>query len=221
LYYDKNGPVSAFAGNVDFSYLINLNNNISLSLGLNIGINHLNFDASKIRVKDPGEAYFETNQSVFNITSGIGATLFSENWFLGIASPNVTPIKVIASNINNNTYFIPHVNLYGGFYSKISYNITYRPSFVLRYAADQPVSLDASMLFTFYDRFTAGISYRLKAAYILLLSTRIGENFMIGYSFDLDATGIRPYNSGSHEIFLRYEFTTQSGNIRFQSPRFF
>jgi hypothetical protein len=34
---------------------------------------------------------------------------------------------------------------------------------------------------------------------------RISDGMYIGYAYDLGATNLDNYNSGSHEIFLRYE----------------
>jgi type IX secretion system PorP/SprF family membrane protein len=220
IFYDTDGPMTRFTGSVNYAYLIEINFDTYLSLGVNLGINRFGLDASKINNKDP-ETFFDANQSVLGITSGIGATMYSERWYVGISSPNVVPMKVVASGPNNSTYFLPHVNLLGGFNYEISYNVVMLPSFVLRYAVDQPLSLDTSVMFTFHDKITAGLSYRFNSAYILLLSGKITDNLMIGYSFDMDATKIRKYNYGSHEVFLRYQFETSSGNVRFQSPRTF
>ncbi len=221
IFYDTEGPLTRFTGNISYAYLIELNFDTYLSLGLNIGVNRFGYDPSRVNIKDQGESYLENAQSVTGVTGGIGATIFSEKWYLGISSPNITPMKVIASDLNNSTYFLPHINLIGGLNYELTYNILVRPSFILRYAIDQPLNFDTSVMFTFHDRFTTGISYRFNAAYILLLSAKLTENIMIGYSFDLDANPIRRFNSGSHELFLRFEFSTASGDVRFQSPRFF
>jgi hypothetical protein len=42
---------------------------------------------------------------------------------------------------------------------------------------------------------------------------------MIGYGYDYETTDLGSYNSGSHEIFLRFEFATKTRII--VNPRFF
>jgi len=44
-------------------------------------------------------------------------------------------------------------------------------------------------------------------------------SWYIGYGYDLDTTRLENYNSGSHEIFLRYELFNKFDKII--SPRFF
>jgi hypothetical protein len=47
----------------------------------------------------------------------------------------------------------------------------------------------------------------------------VSDGLFIGYGYDLDTTKLANYNSGSHEVFLRFElFNSQS---RIVSPRFF
>jgi hypothetical protein len=41
----------------------------------------------------------------------------------------------------------------------------------------------------------------------------------IGYGYDQETTNLENYNSGSHEIFLRYEIFKNNGKIT--TPRFF
>ncbi len=220
VYYDTDGPLTRIKGTFNFSYLVDLGLETSMSLGLNIGANHFMYDASKITTRDP-EAFMNNNQNATSVAAGVGVTFFTYKWYVGISSPNIAPIKVISSDFNHSMYFLPHVNLIGGMNFEVFYNVMMLPSFVLRYAPDQPLNFDTSILFTFSDTFTVGFSYRFKAAYVLLLSTKITDKFMIGYSFDLDANKIRMFNVGSHELFLRYEFPTRSGKVRFQSPRLF
>ena len=51
-----------------------------------------------------------------------------------------------------------------------------------------------------------GAAYRWDAAVSALAGFQISDGLYIGYGYDLETTKLRNYNSGSHEIFLRYEF---------------
>jgi len=220
-FYDKEGPVGRWNATALFSYVIELSLEISLSFGINLGADQFTYDPSSLNIKDAGESFLENNQTYTRIFSGVGATVYSEKWFLGISSPNVLPIRTVASDELHAVYHNPRVHFSGGINIPVAYQITMRPAFLLRYAGDLPLNFDTSLLFSFYDKFNLGFTYRYKAAYILLLSTKITKRFLIGYSFDMDATDLRRYNYGSHEVFLKYEFPTPTGKVRFQSPRFF
>jgi hypothetical protein len=48
---------------------------------------------------------------------------------------------------------------------------------------------------------------------------QVSDSWFIGYAYDYETTQLSNYNSGSHEIFLRYEFLNKFDRII--SPRFF
>ncbi|CAM3632001.1 type IX secretion system membrane protein PorP/SprF [Flavobacterium psychrophilum] len=52
-----------------------------------------------------------------------------------------------------------------------------------------------------------------------LVGFQISDSFLIGYAYDKDTTRLGSFNSGSHEIFLRYEIFKKYDKII--APRFF
>jgi len=221
LYSDTDGVIKRWNAVVNFSYVIDLNDGTSLAFGLSMGGDQFSYSPDNLNIKDPGESVLDNPQSIFRFVSGVGTTIYSERWFVGISSPNVIPVKVPALEEINQTYHSPNIYLSGGLNIPVSYNITLRPSTLVRYNMQYPVNVDATLLMSYQDKFTAGLTYRFNAAYILLASVRLAKNFYMGYSFDWDASELHNYNYGSHELFLKYEFATPSGKVRFQSPRFF
>ncbi len=220
-FYDQNGPVTQTIASGYFSYFVEVGFDQYISFGLSAGVRHLDYDPTKLNIKDPGENFVSQAQKKTGGLVGAGVTYYSEKWYVGLSSPNLAPLTEIGSSPNTTMVFSPHIYLSGGVTLDINYNIKFRPSIVMRYAKGIPFMVETTANFQFYDKFTAGLAYRLQSAYSLLLYTKISKNFGLGYSFDLDATKIRKYNYGSHELFLRFSFETSQGNVRFQSPRFF
>jgi hypothetical protein len=69
------------------------------------------------------------------------------------------------------------------------------------------------------EKLTIGIAYRWSAAMSGMIGFQISEGLYIGYGYDLETTHLDKYNSGSHEVFLRYELF--KNNTRMTTPRFF
>ncbi|EKT2070551.1 type IX secretion system membrane protein PorP/SprF, partial [Flavobacterium psychrophilum] len=82
-----------------------------------------------------------------------------------------------------------------------------------------PLQVDLSANFLFYDKLTLGAAYRWSAAMSALVGFQISDSFLIGYAYDKDTTRLGSFNSGSHEIFLRYEIFKKYDKII--APRFF
>jgi hypothetical protein len=81
-----------------------------------------------------------------------------------------------------------------------------------------PLQLDLSANFLFQEKFTLGAAYRWDAAMSALAGFQVNDNWFIGYGYDAEVTKLANYNSGSHELFLRYEFSRKK---QVASPRFF
>jgi hypothetical protein len=79
--------------------------------------------------------------------------------------------------------------------------------------------LDLSANFLIQDKLTLGAAYRWDAAFSGLVGFQISKGLFAGYAYDADTTKLGDYNSGSHELFLRFElFKNQA---KYVSPRFF
>jgi hypothetical protein len=82
-----------------------------------------------------------------------------------------------------------------------------------------PLQVDVSGNFLINEKFVLGAAWRWSAAASFLAGFQITDGLYLGYGYDLETTRLANYNSGSHEVFLRFElFNRQS---RIVSPRFF
>ena len=71
----------------------------------------------------------------------------------------------------------------------------------------------------FFDKLMLGAAYRRDAAMSALAGFQVTDGLFIGYSYDRETTQLRNYNSGSHEVFLRFELFNKVSKL--VSPRFF
>ena len=82
-----------------------------------------------------------------------------------------------------------------------------------------PLQVDLSANFLFNEKFTLGATYRFSNTLSAIVGFQISNSLFVGYAYDLERTKLASYNSGSHEIFLRYELFKEY--TKFKSPRFF
>jgi type IX secretion system PorP/SprF family membrane protein len=109
--------------------------------------------------------------------------------------------------------------LIGGFVFDLNPNLKFKPAFLGKMVQGAPIQVDLSANFLFNDKFVLGAAWRWSAAASLMAGFHISDGLFVGYGYDLDTTKLAHYNSGSHEVFLRFElFNRQS---RIVSPRFF
>jgi len=94
-----------------------------------------------------------------------------------------------------------------------------KPAFLVKAVEGAPLQVDITANVLIHDKFTIGAAYRWDATFSGLVGFQVTDGLMVGYSYDAETTKLARYNSGSHEIFLRFELFNRYKRIA--SPRFF
>lgn len=219
---DRIGPSdeSTIAG--DFSYTIEMNNDVKFAFGLKGGFNLLNVDYSRLNIYNPSDALQQFNiDNRFQPLIGVGLYLHNDRtWYAGLSVPNLLETSHYNDTTVSNASEKANLYAIGGYVFTLSPSIQFKPAVLGKFVSGAPIALDLSANFLFNERFTLGAAYRLDAAISGLAGFQISDQLMIGYAYDYDTTDLVNYNSGSHEIFLRYEIGAKSVK-RFITPRFF
>lgn len=221
LVNDKIGPTNENTLSGDLSYTIPTSEEFSLSFGLKVTANLFNLDVSKLRQEDQGDPQFQDLNNKFTPNIGAGVYWHSDKAYLGFSVP---------SFIQTSRYSDADVSIYkdrityyfmGGYVFDLDHYeyIKFKPAVLTKVVNGSPLQVDLSANFMFDDKFMAGVSYRWSAAVSAMVGFQVTEGMYIGYAYDKETTKLSNYNSGSHEIFLRYELFNRYSRV--VSPRFF
>lgn len=218
---DEIGPAieSYVAG--DFSYTLPLNNgNTMFSFGMKAGFHTLNVDFNKLVIYNPTDDLLHNNiNNKISPIIGVGAYVYDEKWYVGISSPNILKTEHFSQSSVSKAAESLHLYAIGGYVFDINPHLQFKPAFLVKMAKGSPLAIDTSANFLINEKFTLGASYRLNSAVSALMGFQVSRSMMVGYAYDIDTTDIGNYNSGSHELLLRFEFFTKvKGKV---SPRFF
>jgi len=180
--------------------------------------NFFNLDASVLRPEQANDQSL-VNYSKFSPNVGTGIYLHSDKTYFGISVPNF--IQTNRYDSDNVAIFKERVNYYfiAGHVFDLSSNIKFKPAVLTKVVTGSPLQVDVSANFMFFEKFVVGGAYRLDAAVSALAGFQVTDGLYIGYGYDMETTRLRTYNSGSHEIFLRFELFNNYKKMT--SPRFF
>lgn len=215
---DKIGPVSENEISADLAYFIQVSENYKLSLGLKGTANLFQLDVNKLRIFDPSDPQFQNVDTEFSPNVGAGLYLFSDKTYFGLSVPNFFESYRYNDNNIEITKEKMHFYFIAGHVFTLSPNIDFKPAVLSKIVEGAPLQADVTANFLFFDKLTLGAAYRWDASVSALAGFQISDSWFIGYGYDLETTKLSNYNSGSHEIFLRYEFFNRS---RVSAPRFF
>lgn len=218
---DEIGPTKESNLTADFSYTIPVSDKAKLAFGLKAGVNLLDVDFSNLTF-NPSDPNAVSIRNQFSPSIGLGLMLHdNESWYVGLAVPNFIETDhyrdngIVSSTASEKaTYY-----LMGGYVIDLNPSIKFKPAFMAKGGAGTPTAIDLSGNVLFNEVFTLGVSYRLDAAISALAGFQVNKNIMIGYAYDHDTTELSSYNSGSHELFLRFELSKEV--VKLLTPRFF
>lgn len=223
---DRIGPSDETSISADVSYSIPTSENWKLSFGLKATANLLNIDFTKLNIYNPADPRFQNNvDNKFSPNVGAGIYFHSNKSYIGLSVPNFLETKHFDENtsLNNSASFVArermHYYAIAGHVFNLSPSIQFKPAALAKVVQGAPLQLDISGNFLFNEKFTVGAAYRWSAAMSAMVGFQASENWFIGYAYDMETTKLADYNSGSHEIFLRYELFNNYDRVI--SPRFF
>ena len=223
---DRIGPSDETSISADVSYSIPTSESWKLSFGLKATANLLNVDFTKLNIYNPADPRFQNNvDNKFSPNIGAGIYFHSNKSYIGLSVPNFLETKHFdeSASINNSASFVAkermHYYAIAGHVFDLSPSIQFKPAALAKVVQGAPLQLDLSGNFLFNEKFTVGAAYRWSAAMSAMVGFQASENWFIGYAYDMETTKLADYNSGSHEIFLRYELFNNYDRV--VSPRFF
>lgn len=216
---DKIGPTNENNISADVSYSVQTSETYKLSFGIKASGNIFSLDRNKLNPADPGDDYLQSVNSEFSPNLGAGIYLHSDKLYFGLSVPNFLQDKKYSDN--DYAVFQERMNVYaiGGYVFDLSPDIKFKPAFLTKMVTGAPLQLDVSGNFLFFDKLMIGGAYRWDAAASALAGFQITDGLFIGYSYDMETTRLKHYNSGSHEVFLRFELFNKVSKM--VSPRFF
>lgn len=205
---DQTGIYGAYSYKIFFDKL-------TLSLGLQAGVNFYKTNFTSLITNDPGDPVFNDDTRSITPNIGSGAILSGEKIFLGLSMPQMLSVgnkdKVIVQEI-------PLI-LFGGYVFEVSPGLKLRPSMLAKLVNGEPVEWNINAHLLIKDILWVGASFRPVNAITIMMQLQITEQLTFGYSYDASIGELSTIGSGSHEIMLNYKFRfSKKGYI---SPRYF
>lgn len=219
LVNDKIGPTNENTISADLSYTVPTSETFKLSFGIKATGNLFSLDVNKLQPEHQGDPQFQDLNSKFSPNVGAGVYWHSDKAYVGLSVPNF--IETNRYDDNETAIFKDKINYYliAGYVFDLDPYIKFKPAVLTKMVEGSPLQVDLSANFMFNDKFVAGLAYRWSAALSAMAGFQVTDGLFIGYSYDRETTRLNNYNSGSHEIFLRFEFFNNYSRIT--SPRFF
>ncbi len=219
---DRIGPTQETYLDLNFSYTINTSEEGRLSLGLKGGGHLLDVLYSELSQFNGGDALLLTDiQNKFSPNFGAGVYYRNaDTWYLGLSVPNLLETNHFDEGSLSEATEEINFYLMGGYVFDINTDLKLKPAFLFKAVSGAPLQADLTVNALLKEKFTFGLAYRWSAALSGLLGYQVSDSFLLGFAYDRETTelGQTQFNSGSFEVFLRFE---PRDLTKILSPRFF
>lgn len=191
---DKNTEVT-FA----YSYHLPLTNTMKLSFGLQGGVINYHSDYSDLQVT-AGDAKF-SNISEWKPNLGAGLLLHNEKFMVGLSVPKMLKASTTVESLSTSLYN-QHLYVYGAYLAQLTYRIKLKPWILMRAVSGAPLAIDYALSMKIDDSYTIGIFSRNLNTYGFLMQLNLGDNFRMGYVFELPTAKSVGTRYSTHEVTL-------------------
>jgi len=199
---DKIGLAKSTDVNIDLSYTIITSEHSRLSLGLKGGMAFYSNNLEQGITPDD-DIYASTTGAYPNI--GMGAYFYTQRFYAGLSIPRLFNTPKFRINYDNNKVEIANdINYFAtaGMVFELTDKVKFKPSTLLKYSPNLPLSVDLNANFLYSNMFEIGISYRYNDSMSGMFAVILNEQFRIGYTYDRTLTDLGGGGLSSHEIML-------------------
>jgi type IX secretion system PorP/SprF family membrane protein len=197
----------------------------TLAFGLQGGFSQFRADLTSVQLdKNSGQdEAFAQNLNVFLPNVGTGVYYNTDRFYVGLSVPHLINNKLDKYDrvdfVSNRAVQSRHVFASAGYVFDISPTLKLKPSVLVKMVNGAPLNVDANTNLWIHEKIAFGLSYRTGDSMLGMFEVQLNNQFRLGYAYDWTISGLQRYNSGSHELMLRYEFSFEKD--KYISPRFF
>jgi type IX secretion system PorP/SprF family membrane protein len=217
---DQLGPTKSTWVGGDFAYQIKINSKSKLSVGVKGMVNIYRNNISALKLDQQNDVAFAQNVQSVLPNVGTGVYYYSKKFYAGISAP-----RLLQNHFSGSAAALAreqrHYFFITGCAINLNAKIVFKPTAFVKVTAGAPIEGDITPTFIFSEKFYLGINYRTGDALGALVGINLTEQINIGYSYDWSfANTTMTYNTGSHEIMLRYDLIYKADK-KIKSPRYF
>lgn len=197
--------MSSIAAN--YAYQLKLDQNHKMSFGISAGADIFSTAYGRLTYWDDDIMFDNQTPSSVVPRIGTGIQFYSDDYYVGVSMPRVVhfntdgPLSIQAAEMPQ---IVSNLYVTGGYKFSVSEDVEMQINMLGKYTRKVMPQGDLNVMATYREMVGIGVGYKSLG----FLSTYIHYSHRnivkIGYAFDFTLTSMATYQSGSHELMLKY-----------------
>jgi len=228
---DKIGPTRSWSYQLKYSYRIPIANG-HLGVGMQGSVRRFRVDWNLTNAIQSGDGLLLVDPAS-KVFPNFGAGLYyqNQNFYLGASVPNIlrNDLTFYEGEFQGSEYSREdrHYYFMGGLILNEENNVKFKPSVLVKYVKNAPVSIDINATAIFFENFWIGTSYRMGGdknesigeSIDAIVQYQLNRSLRAGLSFDFSLSKMRGTNAGTYEIVVEYCIVKNDHEL--MNPRYF
>jgi type IX secretion system PorP/SprF family membrane protein len=197
----------------DYAFEVNLTPWRRLRLGVKFGFTNYKNPLTEYQLYPDGEydpAFAQDIDLPFLPNFGIGAFLYEDNYYIGLAIPKMVENDFSYNYQNYSTQSeIRTIYLNGGyvFFLDPFSRFIFKPTLMIRGTWNMPIQYDLAANLLIYERIWAGLMWRAGNGQAVCATFQwlLNKNLRVGFAMDMTYNDIFPYQNGTYEFTLGWD----------------
>ncbi len=206
---DKIGARTETGFLLNYAYRIEIGAG-KLSFGLAAGLTNLSTRVDMLRYTDEGDALLvDPGEKALMPEFSFGLYYYSEKFFMGLSIPMLLKHPYNETTGKYTIGFDPSATNYmlvAGYLFTLSDKFELLPSMLLKTNPANSTQLDLNCNVIFREKVWFGTSFSTNRNMTLIFQYQVNRQLRIAYSYGYEFSELSSYQSGSHEVMLKYNF---------------
>lgn len=188
-----------------YSYLIRLDRNTTMSLGIKATYNQQSANYGSLNYFDSGDQTLSGGFTKIGVNFGGGIFVRNKNWYAGIGAPyifnnrNIDPGMTLFSDIQYNHFYVS-----GGYKLADNYMYVIYPTALMKWTKGSPLAIGMDFNMIWNERIWGGLGYRIDNTVVFSAGLIFMKDFKAVYSYDLGLGKVNRVGGMTHEISIGY-----------------
>ena len=208
--YITNGEAQDDQAQITYAYHMPLTRKLSLSAGAGLAYANAYLRGGRYEVRHTADYIYEGLQQTHalkrQLSINTGVALYSDRFYAGYSTTRLAFLE----GTNDDTFdkpinYVVH-SISVGYQMYLSPNLRLQPAMLVNYDRMKQASVYGNVKVRYKELVWAGVSYRNKEAYGLMVGFLLNDNLSLGYAYEQNVNEFDPAHNDNHELVLGYRF---------------
>ena len=208
--YISNGTSLDDQGSITYAYHMPLSRKLSMSVGTGVAYANTYLTGGIYHVRTAIDFKYEKLQQTYAVkrqmSINTGVAVYTNRFYAGYSSTSLAFLSGTNDDaFENPINYVKH-SITAGYQLELSHSLRLQSAILMNYDRLHQASAYGNVKLRYKELIWAGVSYRNKEAYGMMVGFLLNDHLNLGYAYEQNVFQFDAAHNGNHEVVLGYRF---------------